>query len=126
MLLKFKVGKEKYEIDVDSVTTGEAVFLNRNYGLTSFRDLTYWDPVTLPGLLALAMRRKHPDMPDDELAQKADCIPVGPIFDEVGKQIDKVMQDAEASMDPPQAADAGGQGKTQKRTGRQPTPSATD
>lgn len=106
MLIRFKLGKDKYEIDEDDLTLGEAFFLKREYDLNDFSNLSHDDPEVLLGLLAVALKRKDPELTDAEARTRAEGIKSAPIFEDLTKQYQKIIADAEAraAEDPPSPA----------------------
>lgn len=107
MLIRFKVGKNKYEVDEDDLTSGEAFLLKRDYGLTDFGDLSYRDPEVMLGLIVVAIRRKHTDLSEEDARTKAEGIKTAPIFEDLKKQFEKIIADAKAreAEDPPSPAE---------------------
>jgi hypothetical protein len=114
VLIRFKIGKDKYEIDEDDLTAGEAFLLHRDYGLADFGDLSYKDPQVLLGLITLAVRRKQPALSEDAVREQAETVKTAGIFEDLTKQFEKIIADAEAKeQDPPApAGDAPAAGET--------------
>lgn len=106
MLIRFKLGKDKYEIDEDDLTIGESAFLKREYDLTKFEDIGHDDPEILLGLLAVALKRKDPELSGGDARTQAEGIKSAPIFEDITKQYQKIIEDAEAraAEDPPSPA----------------------
>jgi hypothetical protein len=99
-VLKMKLDGEKYEVDPDTITLSEARVLKCDYGMTDFKVFNYFDPDQMVGLFAIAIKRAHPEMPDEEIRSKVEGIETGPIFEELHEQLEAALRDA---VDPPTA-----------------------
>lgn len=104
--LKFALDKEKYEIDLDKVTLGEGRFLKQEFGMKSYEDLGLYDPDPdiLVGLLAVCIKREHPEMSEADVLAKVEAIPNGDFFKQAAKQLEAERKKAEAALEDPQPA----------------------
>jgi hypothetical protein len=127
-VLRMKLDGERYEIDPDKLTLGEARLLKREYGMEDFSNFNFFDPDQMVGLFVVAVKRAHPDWSDEDVLAKVEGIENGPIFHEINKQIEAARKKAEAEKaDPPKAAvsasapaaKAGKQATTRKKPGAQ-------
>lgn len=125
--LKITIDKEKYEIDLERVTLGEGRFLKREFGMESFQrlDLLDPDPDLLVGVLAVCMKRKHPELDDGEIIAKIEALPNGNYFDQALKQIEEERKKLEDPPSPGASGDASGKASngatTPKTPGRRST-----
>jgi len=104
-LLKMKLDGEKYEVDLNKISLGEGRLLKREFGMKDFQDLDWWDPDVLTGVFAIAVMRTHPEMTFAEVLERVEGVESGPIFGELGKQIQAQIEKARAEQaDPPRAA----------------------
>jgi hypothetical protein len=113
--------KEKYEIDLDKLTLGEGRFLKREFGMRSYNELDLLDPDAdmIVGVLAVAMKRGHPELDDDEVIAKVEGLSNGDYFTQLQKQIEAEVKKAEEAAADPQSAGesasaAGNGAKTRK------------
>jgi hypothetical protein len=104
-LLRIKLDGDKYEVDPDKLTLGEARLLKRDYGMEDFSTFNFFDPDQMVGLFVVAVKRAHPDWSDEDVLAKVEGIENGPIFQDINKQVDAALKKAEAEKkDPPGAA----------------------
>lgn len=123
-----KLDGEKFEVDPDKLTLGEARLLKREYGMEDFSNFNFFDPDQMVGLFVVAVKRAHPDWSDEDVLAKVEGVENGPIFEEINKQIEAARKKAEAEKaDPPKAAvsasapvaKGGNQATTRKKRGAQ-------
>lgn len=121
--LKFALDKEKYEIDLDKVTLGEGRFLKQEFGMKSYEDLGLYDPDPdiLVGLLAVCIKREHPELSEADVLAKVEAIPNGDFFKQAAKQLEAERKKAEAALENPQPAG----GSTSANGGSSATPRKT-
>lgn len=97
VFFRIKVGDDVYELD--KLTLGDAAYLRREHGLTSFSDLSSKDPDQLVGLLFLAMKRKHPNLTDAALKAEVDGIDFLSLAQAAEEPVDVPLPDAPAPAD---------------------------
>jgi hypothetical protein len=115
--LKFTLDKEKYEIDLDKVTLGEGRYLKREFGMKTYDALGLLDPDPdiLVGLLAVCIKRAHPELSEAEVLEKVEAIDNGDYFDQATKHVHAARKKAEAALADPQPA--GGSASAPARNG---------
>lgn len=108
--LRMKLDGQKYEIDLDSITLGEAETLERDYGMDDFTDFNFMSAKQMVGLFFIAVQRANPEMKADEVRAQIEGIKAGPILEDINKQIQKLIADAEKKAENPPLAGANGKG----------------
>jgi hypothetical protein len=109
--LKIKLDGEQYTIDMSKITLGEGRFLKKHFGMTSYEELTIIDPDPdiIVGILAVAIKREHPELDEDEIVAKVEAIPQGDFFVPMLRGLEAEAQKArEAAEKDPQSAGANG------------------
>jgi hypothetical protein len=104
--LKMTLDSEKYTVDLDKITLGEARLLKDQYGMEGFDELNFFDPDQLTGLFVVAVKRAHPELSDKEILAKVEGIESGPIFADINKQIEAAIKKVEAEKADPLKAGA--------------------
>jgi hypothetical protein len=114
-VLKITIDKAKYEIDLNKITLGEGRFLKKNFGMSSYSELSEIDPDpdVLVGVLAVAIKREHPELDEDEILAKVEALPNGDYFEQALKALQDRVKKAEADAKDPQSA--GGKGSAPAR-----------
>jgi hypothetical protein len=104
--IKVAIDGRKYTYDFKTITLGEGQFLKANFGLESYNEvrLTDPDPDLLVGVLALAMKREHPELDDDEIIAKVRAVPASAYFDPVDEWIEAEVKRKQAEEADPQPA----------------------
>jgi hypothetical protein len=93
-VLKMKLDGEKYEVDPDKLTLGEALIMKRQYGMQDFTEFNFFDPEQMVGLFVIAVKRAHPELSDQEILAKVEGIENGPIFNDINKQVEEARKKA--------------------------------
>lgn len=123
-LLRMKLEDERYEIDPDKLTLGEAYRLKREYGMEDFTSFNFFDPEQMIGLFFIAVKRAHPDLSDEEIRAKVEAVESGPIFADLNRQVEKAIEAEKKKANPPSAVAGPGGGQATTRGTRGPRKSA--
>jgi hypothetical protein len=103
-VLKMKLDGEKYMVDTDKLTLGEAEILEEEFGLEDLSELNIFRAKHLRGLFFTAVKRKHPELSDDDVLAKVRDGVTGDVFEDLNRQVQEAIKKAEAEKaDPPKA-----------------------
>lgn len=127
-VLRMKLDGEKYELDLDKITLGEAHILKREYGMEDFTTFNYFDPEQMIGVFVIAVRRVHPELSEEEVRAKVEALENGPIFADINKQVQDAVEKRKPTIEklkkvvPPPAAGATPVPASGKRATRRKAP----
>jgi hypothetical protein len=103
-VLKMKLDAAKYTVDTDTLTLGEAEILEEEFGLEDLSDLNIFKAKHLRGLFFTAVKRKHPELSDEDVMAKVREGVTGDVFEDLNRQVQEAIKKAEAEKaDPPVA-----------------------
>lgn len=116
-ILEMRLDGEAYKVDPDKLTLGEALVLKREYGMADFTAFNFFDPEQMVGLFAIAVKRAHPELSEQDVLVKVEGLENGPIFEKINKQVEEAQRKAKDPQPAGVSKAAGSPAKTRKTPG---------